>query len=88
LPVLHEGLRTQAKEINLKALGISENVTITLGAGKSTDAIKVLCEHTRGLTVALSIPFKKKFLGGYEYGDLIVIQAKSEVDAWSNPLKH
>jgi hypothetical protein len=65
LPLLHGGLRAQASEISLMALGVAENVTIALGGQRATKAIKVLVEHKRGLTVALYLPFEKKFLKGY-----------------------
>ncbi len=53
LPLLHDGLRAQAKEVSLRAIGVSENVTVTLQGQKPTKAIKVLLEHKRGLTDAL-----------------------------------
>jgi hypothetical protein len=83
LPLLHEGLRFQAKEGSIRAIGIAENVTVTQEGQRPTKAIKVLFEHQRGLTVALYLPFKKKFFGGYEMGSTFSVLAKSEVDAWT-----
>ena len=64
------------------AVGIAENVNITIPGQSATDAIKVLFEHRRGLTVALYVPFGKKFLGGYVFGDMISMLATPEVNAW------
>ncbi|MGR8931919.1 MAG: hypothetical protein ACU836_14900 [Gammaproteobacteria bacterium] len=82
LPLLHQGLRASAKEKNLIAVGVAENVTITPAGQPSTDAIKVLFEHKRGLVVALYLPFKKKFLRGYSFGQTFTVAAAGEVNAW------
>jgi hypothetical protein len=83
LPMLHDGLRQQAKELHLKAIGVAENVTVTLEGQRPTKAIKVLFEHKRGLTVALYLPFEKKFLRGYVMGSPFSLQAAPEVNAWA-----
>jgi hypothetical protein len=82
LPLLHYGLRHQASETSANAVGVAESVTITLEGQKSTKAIKVLFEHKRGLTVALYLPFEKKFLRGYVMGSVFSLQAEPEVKAW------
>ena len=82
LPVLHEALRQSARE-GVRALALAENVTITPEGGKTTDAIKVLFEHRQGLVVALYLPFKKRLLRGYEFGECFSVAAKPEVNAWS-----
>ena len=82
LPVLHDGLRAQAKEKELVAVGVAENVTITPEGQPPTQAIKVLIEHKRGLVVALYLPFKKQFLRGYSFGEIFSVRAKGEVNAW------
>lgn len=83
LPVLHDGIRFEAKQFPLKAIGIAENVTITLEGQRATKAIKVLFEHKRGLTVALYLPFEKKLLKGYVFGNTFSLAANPEVNAWS-----
>lgn len=83
LPLLHEGLRSSAKEKDYIAIGVAENVTITPDGQPSTEAIKVLFEHKRGLVVALYLPFKKHFLRGYSFGEMLSIPATGEVNAWS-----
>jgi hypothetical protein len=83
LPLLHEGLRASAAEKDLVAIGVAENVTVTPDGQSSTEAIKVLFEHKRGLVVALYLPFKKKFLRGYSFGQAFTVSAAGEVNAWS-----
>jgi hypothetical protein len=82
LPLLHEGLRARAKQTPVRAIGVAENVTVTLPGNRPTKAIKVLFEHANGLTVALYLPFEKKLLRGYEFGSTFSIAAKPEVRAW------
>jgi hypothetical protein len=70
LPILHQGLRQQAKEGAVRAIGVAENVIITPEGQKTTNAIKVLFEHKRGLTVAMYLPFAKKTLEDYSFGSI------------------
>ncbi len=86
LPLLHEGLRAQARERELVAIGVAENVTVTPQGQPSTEAIKVLFEHKRGLVVALYLPFKKKFLRGYSFGQAFTVVTTGEVNAWAGPV--
>jgi hypothetical protein len=82
LPVLHDGLREQARRTPLRAIGVAENVTITPEGKRSTQAVKVLFEHKRGLTTALYLPFRKGFLRGYTYGTTFSVRAAPEINAW------
>jgi hypothetical protein len=82
LPILHDGLRQQARELPLQAVGVAENVTVTFEGQRPTKAIKVLFEHRRGLTVALYLPFEKKLLRGYVMGSTISKLAAPEVNVW------
>jgi hypothetical protein len=82
LPILHDGLRQQARELELKAIGVAENVTVTLEGQRPSKAVKVLVEHKRGLTVALYLPFEKKLLRGYVTGPTFSKLATPEVNAW------
>lgn len=82
LPLLHQALRAKAREEDAVALAVSEDVTITLAGQKPTQAMKVLLEHKRGLTVALYVPFHHKFLRGYSFGEMLVLPASPEVCAW------
>lgn len=83
LPLLHDGLRFEAKQFPLRAIGIAENVTINLEGQRTTKAIKVLFEHKRGLTVALYLPFEKRLLKGYAFGNTFSLAADPEVNAWA-----
>ena len=83
LPILHDGLRQQARELPLQAIGVAENVTVTSEGQRPTKAIKVLFEHKRGLTVALYLPFEKKLLRGYIMGSTISKLAAPEVNVWA-----
>ena len=84
LPVLHDGLRQQSRGTPLRAIGIAENVTVTLKGERPTQAIKVLFEHKRGLTTALYLPFRKRFLRGYAFGKVFSVRAAPEVNAWAD----
>jgi hypothetical protein len=83
LPLLQGSLRILIKEKGHSAVGIAENVNITIPGQSATDAIKVLFEHRRGLTVALYMPFSKKFLRSYVFGGMISMLASPEVNAWT-----
>jgi hypothetical protein len=83
LPLLHQALRAEVQGSPVRALGLAENVTVTPANGRSTKAIKVLIEHSRGFTVALYLPFARKLLGGYTFGETFAAQAKAEVGAWT-----
>lgn len=83
LPLLHAGLRVQAAQPDVNAIGVAENVTITLEGQSPTKAVKVLFEHRRGLTVALYLPFEKTFLKGYTFGTTFSLAATSEVNGWA-----
>lgn len=85
LPLLHESLRAEAKDNELVAIGVAENVTVTPNGQLPTEAIKVLFEHKRGLVVALYLPFKKKFMRSYSFGQAFTIVSAGEVNAWTEP---
>ena len=82
LPALHETLRTLAQKHPLSAIGVAENVSVTRGTEAPIEAIKVLFEHKRGLTIALYHPFRKQFLRGYAFGETFSVPAAGEVNAW------
>ena len=82
LPILHDGLRAHVKKTSCRAVAVAENVTVTLEGQRTTSAIKILFEHRKGLTVALYLPFQKKFLRGYIFGSPFSKTAEAEVCAW------
>lgn len=83
LPRLHEALRAEARDHDLAAVAVCEDVTITPAGEKPTKAVKVLIEHCRGLTVALYLPWKRKLLGGVVFGEVMALPAKPEVQPWA-----
>jgi hypothetical protein len=83
LPLLHNGLREMAKATPMRAIGVAENVTVTLEGKQPAKAIKVLFVHHRGLTVALYLPFEKRLFRGYVLGTVFSLKAAAEVNAWA-----
>jgi hypothetical protein len=84
LPTLHEGLRETTRKRGGVATAVSEDVTITQDGERPIQAIKVLFEHQRGLTVALYTPFTKSIFRGYSFLTMISKIARPEVNAWSD----
>lgn len=84
LPTLHEGLRETTRKRGGVATAVSEDVTITQDGERPIQAIKVLFEHQRGLTVALYTPFTKSIFRGYRFLSMISKIARPEVNAWSD----
>ena len=82
LPVLHDGLRSRVQEGGVSAIAICEWVHITLEGGRQTDAMKVLVEHERGLTVAFYVPCHENFLSGWQFEAMFVQPAEGEVCPW------
>jgi len=78
LPLLHEALR-QAQGDSTQAVAVCEWVKITPERGGQTDAAKVLVEHVNGLSVAFYLPLRKKLLGKWETGEMLVMAAPPEV---------
>jgi hypothetical protein len=82
LPNLHEALRQAAREHELDAVAVCEDVTVTRAGQKPTKAVKVLVEHRRGLCVALYSAWHRKVLGGCEFDETWASAADPEVDPW------
>jgi len=82
LPRLHDALRAAARDHELAAVAVCEDVTITAAEQKSTKAVKILVEHRRGLTVALYLPWRRKLLGGRVFGQVMLLEAQPEVQPW------
>jgi hypothetical protein len=81
LPMLLNGVRQVSREKVLTAIGIAENVSLTRG-DTSMQAIKVLLEHERGLTVAMFLPFHKADTGEYHFGEAFVTPAPPALNLW------
>jgi hypothetical protein len=84
LPRLHDALRADARDHDLAAVAVCEDVTITPTGQKPTKAVKVLVEHRRGLTIALYLPWKRKLLSGHVFGQVMALAAKPEVQPWGD----
>jgi hypothetical protein len=82
LPMLHEGLRSVARERSLTAVGIAERVDVVPGAG-SMRAVKVQLEHHEGLAIAFYMPFRREDSGDYTFGTMITLFTEFEVNAWN-----
>ena len=84
LPILHEGLRATVKKGGVSALAICEWTKITCEGRKQTEAMKVLIEHERGLTVAFYVPCHKSVFGGWSFEEMFAQQVEPEVMAWES----
>jgi len=82
LPILHDGLRATAGQDETMAIAVCEWVKITPEGSSQTDAIKVLVEHRRGLTVAFYLPCRKRLLRGWTFGETMALRAQPEVHPW------
>jgi hypothetical protein len=82
LPFLQESLRVAARQNDLRALATCEDVRITLAGNSDTSAIKVVVEHSRGLCVALYLPYRRDSASGFVYGEVIVKAVPPETRAW------
>lgn len=81
LPMLANGIRQLSREKVLVAVGIAENVSLMRGE-MPLQAIKVLLEHERGLTVAMFLPFHKSEGGEYYFGEAFVTPATPALKLW------
>lgn len=81
MPMLHKGIRQMSREKVVVAVGIAENVSLTRG-DMPMQAVKVLLEHERGLTVAMFLPFHKADSGEYYFGEAFVTPAHPALDLW------
>ena len=79
LPILHQGLRSAAAEHDSSAVAVCEWVKITPQGGEQTDAVKVLVEHERGLTIAFYVPCRRRALFGWRFDAMFVKPATPEV---------
>ncbi len=83
LSLLREALRSTARDREIRAVAVCEDVTITPEGEPSTAAIKVLVEHRRGLCVALYLPHHPVRGGAHEFGQVFAMAASPEVTPWA-----
>jgi hypothetical protein len=81
MPLLLRGLRQMSREKVIVAIGVAESVSLTRGE-MPMQAIKVLLEHERGLTVAMYLPYYKSESGEYFYGEAFVTPATPALNLW------
>ncbi len=81
LAMLHGGLRQLSREKVLVAVAVAVNHS-GVRANQPIQAIKVLFEHERGLSVAMFLPFQKDHLGVYAFGESFVVPVSPEVKLW------
>lgn len=80
LAMLHAGIRQMSRERVLTGVAFSQLVFVTR-ANEPVQAIRVLVEHERGLTVAMNLPFWK-IDGEYNYGEAFVTPAAPPLNLW------
>jgi len=82
-PLLRQGLRSMAHERPVTAIGVAETVTVTPEDGTApSQAIKVLLEHHRGLTMALYLPFAQDTAGDIKFGSTLSMFVPPEMNPW------
>jgi hypothetical protein len=82
LPILHQSLRASVAQGGVSAVAVCEWVKITPEGSEQTDAMKVLVEHERGLTIAFYVPCHKRMFGGWAFERMFAQPAEPEVRPW------
>jgi hypothetical protein len=71
IDALYEALARSAASGEIRAAGICADVRVTPpGSGDQTDAIRTSIEHAEGDPVEVFMPYAKKRMRGFEFGDL------------------
>ena len=81
-PLLRQGLKSMAHERAVTAIGVAETVTVTPDGQAPSQAIKVLLEHHRGLTMALYMPFAQDTTGDIKFGSTMSMFVQPEINPW------
>ncbi len=63
----------------LQASAICYDGRVTVPGKEKQDAITILLEHANGECVTIYLPYAKKFLRGYQYGDVIGTAAEKKI---------
>jgi len=82
LPLLRQGLKAMAHERSVTAIGVAEHVTMTSDGQAPSQAIKVLLEHHRGLTMAVYLPYAQDTSGDITFGSTTSMFVPPEINAW------
>ena len=82
---LYEVLSRSAASGEIRAAGICADVRITPpGSGDQTDAIRASIEHAQSDPVEVFMPYAKKRMRGFEFGDLFAQAGTPRVFARSD----
>ncbi len=65
-----------ASQEGIHAAAICYDGRVTIPGKEKQDAITVALEHVNGEAVTIYLPYSKKFLRGYQYGDIIAGSAE------------
>jgi len=81
LLALHQGLREQAAEGEIRASGIAADVTLTdPDSGETTDAVQVELDHADADAVDIFVPYETED-EGIKFGDLVAAEGREPVFA-------
>jgi hypothetical protein len=62
--------QSQARAGELRAAALCWDSRVSLGNSPKTDAIAIGLEHSNGESTTVYLPYKKRLLRGYQYGEL------------------
>jgi len=82
MPLLRQALKAMAHERPVTAIGVADTVTVTPDGKAPSQAIKVLLEHHRGLTMAVYLPFAKDTSGDITFGSTMSQFVPPEINPW------
>jgi hypothetical protein len=78
---LHEQLRMQAADGEIRASGIAADVTLTdPDSGETTDAVQVQLDHAQGDAVDIYVPYESAE-GGLKFGELVAAEGREPIFA-------
>ena len=81
LLALHQGLREQAAEGEIRASGIAADVTLTdPDSGETTDAVQVELDHADADAVDIFVPYETED-EGIKFGELVAAEGREPVFA-------
>jgi hypothetical protein len=76
---LTELIRGMVPAGGFQASAICYDGRVTVSSKEKQDAITILLEHANGECVTIYLPYAKKFLRGYQYGDVIGAAAEKKI---------
>jgi hypothetical protein len=82
---LYRVLAPEAESGAIKAAGVCVDVLMTAPGAKKTDALRADLEHVDERVVQAFVPYRKKRLGGYEIGELLLEEPGTPRLRFANP---